>query len=236
MIRVAHLYYDLMNLYGESGNIKALKNWFDNQKIKIEIDYLTLNNEIEFKKYDLIYIGSGTEYNQKVVLKDLMKYKKDVKDYIEDGGFFLATGNAIELFGRDIININSKEFNALNIFNFISIEQSQRIVCETVAKCSFLKQDLIGFQNRSSIINSEIDNLFTMKCGVGNNYETNNEGICYKNFWGTYLIGPILVRNPHFLQYLAKELVKQKKKNFKFKKMDFIFENKAYEKYLELNK
>ena len=75
MIRIAHLYYDLMNLYGESGNIKALKNWFDSQNIKIKIDAFTLNNKIDFKKYDLVYIGSGTESNQKIVLEDILKYQ-----------------------------------------------------------------------------------------------------------------------------------------------------------------
>ena len=236
MIRIAHLYYDLMNLYGESGNIKALKNWFDSQNIKIKIDAFTLNNKIDFKKYDLVYIGSGTESNQKIVLEDILKYQKDIKEYIEDCGFFLATGNSIELFGKKIIDINSNEFAALDIFDFTTIEQSQRIVCETIAKCSFLKKDIIGFQNRSGIINSNEDNLFTIKCGIGNNHENKNEGVHYKNFFGTYLIGPILVRNPIFLQYIAKGLIKKKIGEFKFKKVDFTFENKAYEKYLEINK
>ena len=53
MINIAFLYYDLMNLYGESGNIKALTKELDNQGIKYNIDYLTISDKLEFSKYNL---------------------------------------------------------------------------------------------------------------------------------------------------------------------------------------
>lgn len=231
MIRIAHLYYDLMNLYGESGNIKSLKNYFEDQKIKIKIDNFTLDDVIDFKKYDLVYIGSGTENNQKIVLEDILKYQKDIKEYIEDGGFFIATGNALDLFGNKIIDKNLKELKALGIFDFDSIEQNNRIVCETIADCLLLKKEVIGFQNRSCIMNSNVNNLFTIKQGFASNYDTGYEGIHYKNFFGTYLIGPLLVRNSHLLQFIGKLLMKSKK--IKLKKVDFYLENKAYENHLK---
>ena len=231
MIKIAHLYYDLMNLYGESGNIKALKNYFETQGIKVKVDKITLNDQFEIKKYDLIYIGSGTENYQRIVLEDILKYQKDIKKYIENGGFVLATGNALDLFGNKIIDTDSKEFNALGIFDFDSIEQNNRIVCETIADCLLLKKEVIGFQNHSCIMNSNVNNLFTIKQGIASNYDTVHEGIHYKNFFGTYLIGPLLVRNSHLLQFIGKSLMKSKK--IKFKKVDFYFENKAYENHLK---
>ena len=52
-IKIAHLYYDLMNLYGEQGNILALKEAFNKQNIDTEIDTLTIKDDIDFKKYDI---------------------------------------------------------------------------------------------------------------------------------------------------------------------------------------
>ena len=100
IIHIAHLYYDLMNLYGENGNIKALIYALKSQNIKVNLDKLTINDEIDFNKYDLIYIGCGTESNELIVLNDILKYKKDIKKYIENNKFILATGNSFELFGK----------------------------------------------------------------------------------------------------------------------------------------
>ena len=68
----------------------------------LEIKYLSLNDKKDFSKYDLVYIGSGTDKNLLLALDDLIKYKKDIKNYIDKNKFMLVTGNAIELFGEYI--------------------------------------------------------------------------------------------------------------------------------------
>ena len=78
-VKIAHLYYDLMNLYGDNGNIKAIKYQLENQGIKTIVDFLTIGDNIDFDKYDLIYLGPGTYDNQKIIIKDLMKYQKNIK-------------------------------------------------------------------------------------------------------------------------------------------------------------
>ena len=68
MINVLHLYYDLLNLYGENANTRSIKYNLELNKIKVNIDLKSLNDEIDFNKYDLIYIGSGSEDNMKLAL------------------------------------------------------------------------------------------------------------------------------------------------------------------------
>lgn len=101
-IQIAHLYYDLMNLYGESGNVKALKLQLEQQGIKVKIRFLSINDSLNFSEYDFVYIGMGTEENQALVLKHLLPYKKEIAESINKGTFFLITGNALELFGKYI--------------------------------------------------------------------------------------------------------------------------------------
>ena len=74
-ITIGHLYYDLMNLYGEIGNIKVLTYHLKNQGIKVNIKNLSIDDNINFDELDLIYIGSGTNNNQLLVLNDILKYK-----------------------------------------------------------------------------------------------------------------------------------------------------------------
>ena len=233
MIRIAHLYYDLMNLYGDNGNIKAIKYQLENQGIKTSIDFLTVGDNIDFDKYDLIYLGPGTYDNQKIVLKDFIKYQKNIKKFIDDNKFIIATGNALEFFGKNIKSLNGKKIKALNIFKFESEEIDLRLVGETVATCNSLKKEVIGFQNQNSIITKLKNPWFKLTKGIGSNVNSNIEGINYKNFYGTYMIGPILVRNSELLELICKNLVLQKNKDFKFKSFNVTLENKAYNEYIK---
>ena len=83
-MKILCLYNDLMNLYGESGNIKAIKYHLDKLNIKHQIDYLSIDDKIKFKDYDLVIIGSGKEKNREICLKHLEKYKNEIKDEIEN--------------------------------------------------------------------------------------------------------------------------------------------------------
>ncbi len=211
-IRVAHLYYDLMNLYGEIGNLKVIEYQLKKQKINVIIDKLSLNDKIEFEKYDLIYIGSGTKKSTLLVLEDLKKYKQQVKEYIENNKFMLVTGNSINVFSKKI-----GDTEALNIFDFNISYSNARLVGDVIL------DNIIGFQNRDTLIENNNNPIF-------NNSEI---GIHYKNFYGTYIIGPLLIRNPNFSQKFIKNLIISKKNDFKFRKFDFEIDKKASKSYVE---
>ena len=86
-IKIAHLYYDLMNLYGEHGNVLALIHHLEEHKIKAIVHYLSIEDDIDFDKYDIFYIGSGNKPAFKLVLEDILKRKKDIEKVILIGRF-----------------------------------------------------------------------------------------------------------------------------------------------------
>lgn len=198
-IKIAHLYYDLMNYYGEQGNITALTHAIKYANFKVSVDTLSVDDEIDFNKYDIFYIGTGSPLNQEIVRKDILKYKNDIKKVI-DKKMFIATGNSYELFGKSI-----DDKKCLGIFNFSS-KTHDRIVGEQVFKTDIINKPIIGFQNRSSVNDIKENYLFEVIKGNGNNENTNVEGIHINNFFGTYLIGPLLIRNPYFKDELLKYL------------------------------
>ncbi len=232
IIHIAHLYYDLMNLYGESGNIKALKKQLEEQGIKVKIDLLTITDTLHFENYDFVYMGMGTEENQKLVLKHLLSYKKEIEQAIDSGIFFLVTGNAIELFGKSILT--NKKIKALNLFSFESKQETMRIVGECIGNAPFLSKPILGFQNRSGVMKNVKEKAFlNLSKGTGYAPKITQEGITKNHFYGTYLIGPILVRNPELLKYFVKQLILELDSNFKFKPFHLILENKAYQTFME---
>ena len=216
---IAYLYSDLMNLYGENGNIKALKYAFNSQNVNVIIDSISIGSNFNLDKYDVLYIGMGTEDNQRFVLKDILKHKKEIKEYIESCKTFIATGNSIELFGKSI-----NEEKALNIFKYTSRKLDKRLVGDVFVTDSNISDKIIGFQNRGSIIENNEYPLYE---------EDNNLGVRYKNFYGTYLLGPILARNPELLKYIVSNVLKMKDENFKFKSFDLKLNKQAYKTYLK---
>ncbi len=232
-IKIAHLYYDLMNLYGENGNVRALKRFAERQDIKCEIHFLTIGDKIDFNDYDIFYMGMGTEKSELLVLKDILKYKEQIQESIKKGKHFLITGNSMELFGSYIINQNKEKYDALNIFPYYTIHQDIRIVGSTVAKTKLIKEKIIGFQNRCGLIYNLDRPLFKVLNGSSGNLNVDKEGYKYMNFYATYLLGPLFIRNPYFTNYIIKNVIKQKNKKYKFKMYNRTTEIKAYNTYLE---
>ena len=227
-INILHLYYDLMNLYGESGNIKAIEYYLTQQNIKTNIIQKSINDNIELGNIDLIYIGCATETNQLIALNHLKQYKEEIKDYIENNKFIIATGNSFELFGKTNHN-NDKKIEGLNIFNYETIKTDQRVVNEGLFKTSLIKENIIGFQNHNNKI--ETDNPILLPLNIkGTSIKC--DGYNYKNFYGTYTIGPLLVRNPKLLTYLLNTLIKEKYKDKKLKKVDLKLDELAYKQFI----
>jgi len=225
-IKIAHLYYDLLNLYGEQGNIFALKKAFETQKVKVEVDLLSVNDKINFNKYDIFYMGMGSEENLLIVLEDIKKYIKELKEVIKKGKYFFATGNSHELFGK-FIEMQGKKYKTLSIFSYYAKENPQRIVGDSLMELEGLSP-IIGFQNRLSCLINEKKHLFKVIIGHADNSKSNFEGYHYKNFFGTYLLGPLFIRNPHFTDYLIQEIMKNK-----YIPVKPNYEHKAYQEYLK---
>ncbi len=238
MINILHLYYDLLNLYGENANTRCLVHNLKLNNIKAHVDLKSINDKIDFQKYDLIYIGSGSEDNLFLSLNDLMKRKKDIKEYIESNKYLILTGNSIDLFGN-FIQTEEKKINALGIFNyytkFANVNNSDsaskdRIVGEVTASSKLIQEKIIGFQNRCDLNYKIKSPLFKINQNYSNDLNNTHEGFTYKNVYATHIIGPLLIRNPYFTNYILSKLCEDK--NLKYENLDELSIN-AYNKYLE---
>ena len=212
-ITIGYLYHDLLNLYGETGNIKALKYHLEEQGIETKIKYMSINDKKELDDVDIIYIGSGTEENMLIALDDLKKDKKSLEKYIKDKKFILSTGNSVELFGNYIVS--NKKIKTLGLFDYVVMYQ-KRIVKDVKIKTNIIDEKIVGFENHNGKILTYDDDIIKID-----------------NYYGTYIIGPILVRNPNFCSFLIRELILNKDPNFKFKDENYELDIKAYEKAVQ---
>ena len=233
-ITIGHLFYDLLNLYGESGNVLALKQCLEEQGVDVELKNLSINDEWNLTNIDFLYIGAGTRNNLEIALETLHKYKKEIKDFIERDKYFLATGNSVDLFGEYILDNNNKN-EMLGLFDYYTERTGKRRVSECVFE--FLQNELVvlGFENNDGKFVNSMAPVFKVIKGYGTENEKDRgvEGFKYNNFYTTYLIGPILARNPKLLFTLCKDIILSKDDTFQLKESDLEIENEAYNKYLK---
>ena len=208
-MRIIHLFADLCNLYGDYGNVCALKRALENKGQNVEIEYQSIDDEIDVSGADFVFIGSATERNQKVALEYLQGYKDNIKAALDNGTVILATGNSFEMFGQSVTDCDGTKHEGLSFFPYETIEGKERIVTDSLCDTSLCGGDIIGFVNKASLTTGATSPLFDVKQGSGNGKDDSQEGVHYGNFYGTHLIGPVLIRNPQLCEYFADILIKK---------------------------
>ncbi len=200
-IKILHLFPRLMSLYGEYGNVAILKNALEGLGHAVTVTELEQGTP-SFDGFDFIYAGSGTEDNLMVALERLAPYAEAVKNSIASA-HWLATGNAMALFGKSITRGESKS-NALGVFDYDTLVVDGKRFLGDV-----LTQDrTLGFINTACVytgIEAPVHQL-VLNPQLGNDKKSAAEGIRAGNFTGTQLIGPYLVKNPHCLGALVEQL------------------------------
>lgn len=208
-MKILHLFPDLMNLYGDYANVLALERALTQKGEEVEIMRRSIGDSMYFSEFDFIYVGSGTERNQKVALENLRDCGEALKNAAEGGAVILATGNSFEMFGRKITDRDKRVCEGLGLFDFITEEGAERIVTDSVVE--FEGREIIGFVNKASGIYGIKEPLFTVKQGAGNSpKDASAEGIRVGSFYGTHIIGPLLIRNPSMAEYFAELLISGK--------------------------
>lgn len=85
-MRIAHLYPDLLNLYGDRGNIMCLQYRCRQRGIQVTVDEISVGDPFDHTKYDLLFIGGGQDFEQEVLLEDLHRGKdEEIRRAVADG-------------------------------------------------------------------------------------------------------------------------------------------------------
>lgn len=203
--RILYLYYDIMNLYGENGNIRMMERVLSHKGAETEIIRKTVTDtDIDFTKYNFIYCGAGTELSRNVCLEHLRGFAQSLRKACEKGTVMLFTGNSYEMLGKSLTLADGTVHEGIGLFDFTAVEQSKnRYSGDVTFKCSLLdKENLIGYINKCSEVQGITTPLFEISSVVGT-VKAGAEGIHENNFFGTQVIGPVTVKNPAFGEYIA---------------------------------
>lgn len=205
-IKILHLFPKLLSLYGEYGNVAVLRSTLEQNGCTVKVDHYE-DGPLNLEGYDLVYVGAGTEDNLMETIRRLLPYGDEIKASVAGDTHWLATGNAMTLFGTAVTRYEATS-EALGCFAYTAtIEDDKRYLGDVLTEAAF-GSPLVGFINTSSVLTGVPAPLLTLKLNatLGNDKKSSQDGIHAGNFYGTQLIGPVLAKNPHFLCHICREL------------------------------
>ena len=223
-LTIGYFYKDLLNLYGDNGNIEILLYRAKKRGFDTEVLELTVGTEINtnlVKDINMVFMGGGPDSSQKSMYKDLLDNKKPfLKDYINGGGVGLYVCGSYQLLGKYYKSADGSILEGLSIFDLYTQHfgnQKKRCIGNTIAKLLIndptlegAPDTIVGFENHGgqTFLGKGAKPFAKMIKGSGNNSKDSTEGVLHKNSIGTYFHGPILARNPHLADYLIAKSLK----------------------------
>ena len=231
-LNIVDMYSDILNIYGDIGNLKCIKKRCEWRGIEVNQKSYSINDsDFDYEDIDLILIGGGSDRAQSIVSRDLLKQRQDLENYVENEGVILTICGSYQMFGNEYYDVNGDNVSCLEIFDIKTVSQEDRLIGNVLIEnnLDLEPKEVVGFENHGGRTSHNYKPLGNVITGYGNNGEDNSEGMIYKNFIGTYLHGPFLPKNPHIADYLILNAMKNKYGLDSIEKLNDDIEFKAHD-------
>ncbi len=195
-MKICHIYPDVMNLYGDIGNLMCIEKRLSWRGIDCSISEAKLGDKVDFSQFDLLFIGSGREEEQKAIAADLLENKAEaLRAAAEAGIAILAIGGGFELLGKYIDCSDGTHLELSGVLDMHTVGGKTRHTGNYMFSAAF--GNVVAFENHSGSthLGEGLEPLGKIEVGYGNAGD-GSEGARYKNVFGSYGHGPLLPKNP----------------------------------------
>jgi CobQ-like glutamine amidotransferase family enzyme len=235
-LNICHLYPDLLNTYGDMGNMLALKRRAQWRGIDVSISNVTIGHSFDSAAYDIVFLGGGQDYEQEIIQNDVLTQKgAEIKDAIEGMKVFLCICGGYQLMGKYYKTWDGKELEYLGALDLWTVGGKERMIGNIVFQSDSIMDNgnplrIVGFENHSgrTYLGEGVSPLGKVLSGNGNNGTDGFEGAVYKNVFCSYSHGSLLPKNPLLTDHLLALALRQKYGDFEsLGQLDDTFENAA---------
>lgn len=228
-LTLLHLFAEKLNLYGDIGNVTALKKRAEWRGINLKVHTTEHVEDGMLRDSDIFFIGGGPDSLQALCTDELQKIKHELKEEIENGMPGLGICGGFQFLGTSYKTKNGEELDTLGILDFTTESHDPRFIGNILVESEQFGR-IVGFENHGGRTRHNFGTLGKVVKGFGNCGE-GEEGLHYKNLIGTYCHGPILPKNPAIADYLLLQALKRKYGEAAvLLPLDDEWENKANEK------
>jgi len=207
---IAHLYPREMNIYGDMGNVIALRKRLAWRGYSVDVRPVEVGEKVDWDSVDLVFGGGGQDSGQLLVGEDLLRRGQVLRELVADGVPMLTVCGLYQLFGRGFTTMEGQEIPGIDVFRASTVGSRVRMIGNVVLESEFGR--LVGFENHSgqTILESGQRALGVVKKGFGNDSKSRREGAITGNAIGTYLHGPVLPKNPALADHLIGAVLKRR--------------------------
>jgi CobQ-like glutamine amidotransferase family enzyme len=201
-VRIAHLYPREMSLYGDTGNIIAVRKRLQWRGHACEVVPVEPGVAFDFSSVDMIIGGGGPDSGQAHIASDLVGRGADVKAALAAGVPALVVCGLYQLFGRDFTTNEGAVIPGIGVFDAVTVATRRRIVGNVELSTRFGR--LVGFENHSGLtrLGPTQEPFGRVVSGRGPGSRRRDDGAVSGGAIGTYLHGPVLPRNPALADFL----------------------------------
>lgn len=218
-LRIVHLFPELLNVYGDLGNIRTMVRRAAARGIAVEV-LPVHGSDSSVPRADLFVIGGGQDLEQVAVARSLERLGNAIREQVVDGAAVLAVCGGYQSLGLSYRTAAGVQIDGPGILHVRTVAGAGRLVGPVVASLSTWlpralrghRASIVGFENHAgrTYATSASRPLAYVEIGAGNNGEDGTEGILALPGegglgglrMGTYLHGPLLPRNPHLADML----------------------------------
>lgn len=196
-LHIAHLYADLMNIYGDRGNVIALGNRAKWRGIDVEVRSYSVGGWTDSEWPDVWFFGGGQDQGQDIVGADLAgKNGAALRASVDGGAAIFSVCGGYQLLGHEYVPEIGPAIPGVGILDVTTRAGKKRFVGNLLAESP--DGQLIGFENHSgrTYLGAAARPLGTVVVGNGNNGEDKTEGAVQGKVIGCYLHGSCLPKNP----------------------------------------
>ena len=207
-IVIAHMFPDLLNLYGDGGNVRILSERLAWRGIPVQVKRVEYGESVDLGDVDLVFLGGGPDREQKLASTELMRMKDELAAYVEEGGPVLAICGGYQILGKTWL-LGDEEVPGLDI---VGIEtrrpgtSADRLIDNIVLSSPLATHPVVGYENHAgrTYLAEGVKpfGAVVSSVGHGNNDADKADGALYLNVLGTYLHGPLLSKNPEIADWL----------------------------------
>jgi lipid II isoglutaminyl synthase (glutamine-hydrolysing) len=206
-LTLVHLYPELMNVYGDRGNILTLVRRCQWRGIDVRVESVSLGDSVDPATVDLLFFGGGQDREQEVVAPDLVTHKASaLREAAESDAVMLLVCGGYQLMGKYFRTHSGGDIPGIGVLDAWTVAGKRRLIGNCVVRCDWdaERRTLVGFENHSgkTYLGPACQPLGTVLVGSGNTGEDRREGAIYRNVFGCYLHGSLLPKNPWFADEL----------------------------------
>lgn len=212
-LKVCHLYGNLLNTYGDNGNLLMLNHRAKQKGIQLDIEVISLKEAFDPAKYDIVFFGGGQDYEQLIVSKDIQDKKEALTQYIENDGVTVAICGGYQLLGHYYMDASGNKIDGIGALDHYTLSQdNSRFIGDIVIKNEEFGETYVGFENHNGMtfLGKYEKPLGIVQKGKGNNGKDQTEGAIYKQTYCSYFHGPLLVKNTVLTDRVLKAAMKNR--------------------------